>query len=119
MTTEQARYCGMTANAIQFTDVELEQQKAVLDIVISYLGGRGDADIVCSALMADCRKFQGFQDAREDRSHKINKMIVSLKTGDDCPDFDGNTATVFNQITKQTRKYVWKEKDWQLVAMSN
>lgn len=119
MTPEQARHCGETARAISFTDEELEQQMAVVDIVINYLAGRGDADIVCSALMSDCRKFQRFQDARKLQSHQINKLIASLQLSDDCPDFDGNTATVFNQITKQTRKYVWSEnydgiRDWVL-----
>jgi hypothetical protein len=119
MTPEQARHCGETAKAISFTDTELEQQMSVLEIVINYLAGRGDADIVCSALMADVRQFQGFQDARKEQSRQISKLIASLKMGDDCPYFDGNTATVFNQITKQTRMYVWKENqigisDWVL-----
>jgi hypothetical protein len=85
MTPEQARYCGMSTKEIQLTDEELEQQIAVLDIVISYLRGRGDADIICATLIADFNTFQNLQDARRAVPQLLSSKLATI-----------NTETVFN-----------------------
>ena len=55
---------GLKSPNLTFTNVELEEQIEVLKLVIAYLSGRRDCDIVLYQLRRDLVKFEEFLWAR-------------------------------------------------------
>jgi len=59
---------GSKAHQMGLSDEELDQQLAVLKLVIEYLSARRDAALVVAGLALDLSTFQGYKDARVART---------------------------------------------------
>ena len=71
MDLNEAYNCGKNSDVVSYSDEELDKQIEILQLVISYLNGRGDSAIVISSLRRDLESFNNFK--RERELHKTTR----------------------------------------------
>jgi len=78
MDLNEAYNCGKNSDVVSYSDDELDKQIEILQLVISYLNGRGDSAIVISSLRRDLESFNNF---KREREFQCSILIPSIVLG--------------------------------------
>lgn len=64
MTPSKARLIGQLSKTWRWTDEQLRDQIYILELLVSYLEGRGDCGILVGVLRGELEQFKALSDAR-------------------------------------------------------